>query len=180
MKVPPDAVELTDGRVRLRPLRPDDIPAVVAACQDPETQRWTTIPVPYAESDARWFVEEYASRSTHGTVVVFAITLEDDRFAGAIDLTIDEHDMGTVGFSVAPWARRRGVGTAALRLICRWALEELHLRRVEWWAMVGNWPSRRMAERVGFALEGTCRQRIVARGERYDGWVAGLLPGELT
>ncbi len=178
MRLPEHQVELSDGAVTLRGVRTADVPDIVAACQDAETQRWTTIPVPYGEADARWFVEDY--QASAGPLVVFAITTGDDRFSGAIDLRLDGSGMGSVGYSVAPWARGRGVGTAALRLVCRWGLAELGLGRIEWWAMVGNWASRRTAERVGFTIEGTCRARLVTRGVRHDGWVGGLLPGELT
>ncbi len=183
MEVPsPDQLpRLSDGLVTLRRPVLDDVPAITEACQDPETQRWTTIPVPYGEADARWFVQDYPTRGAphQGRLAVFAITSGDDRFCGAIDLRVGDDGMGTVGYSVAPWARGRGVGRAALRLVCRWGFADLELSRIEWWAMVGNWPSRRMAERVGFTVEGTCRQRLVTRGVRYDGWVGGLLPGEL-
>jgi len=44
---------------------------------------------------------------------------------------------------------------------------------------VGNWASRRVAEKLGFTIEGTLRQRIVHRNQRQDAWTAGLLRGEL-
>ncbi len=173
--------QLTDGRVTLRAVRRDDLPLILEACQDPETQRWTTIPVPYGEPDAISFAEKYAAPGGgDGRSVVFAVTDHDDRYAGAIELRVDETRMGNVGYAIAPWARGRGVGTAALRGLCRWGLYDLELPRIEWWAYVGNWPSRRLAERVGFTIEGTCRQRLVQRGgQRHDAWVGGLLPGEL-
>ena len=42
-----DPVELTDGTVVLRTMSLDDVDDITEACQDPETQRWTTVPVPY-------------------------------------------------------------------------------------------------------------------------------------
>ncbi len=143
-------------------------------------QRWTTIPVPYGEADAVFFVEDYAAAGwADGSMATFAVTTGDDAYAGAIDLRLDGKGMAEVGYAIAPWARGRGVGTAALRLACGYAFDTLAVARVEWWAYVGNWPSRRMAERVGFTVEGTCRSRLAARGQRYDAWVGGLLPGEL-
>jgi RimJ/RimL family protein N-acetyltransferase len=52
---------LSGPRVRLRPWRPDDVDAVTAACQDPEVQRWTRVPVPYARSDAEAFVGDVSA-----------------------------------------------------------------------------------------------------------------------
>jgi RimJ/RimL family protein N-acetyltransferase len=174
-------VTLSDGQVVLRPLREDDLSAIVTACQDPETVRWTTIPDPYGEAHARDFVFRYAGEGwAEDTRAVFAVADPDtDQYLGSIDLRLSPDESAEVGYAVAPWARGRGVGTAALRLICRWGLEVLGLQRIEWQAEVGNDASRRVAERVGFVVEGTCRKRLVHRGRRVDGWIGSLLPGEL-
>lgn len=174
---------LADATVTLRPVRASDLPDVLAACQDPETQRWTTIPVPYGEDDARHFVEEHAPSfwaSQRGAVWAMC-PAGSDRFSGGLDLrrSLEDPDIADVGFSCAPWARERGVTTAALRLACRWGFEQLRLARIEWRAYVGNDASRRVAEKAGFVLEGVQRARLAQRGERRDCWVAGLLPGDL-
>jgi RimJ/RimL family protein N-acetyltransferase len=172
---------LTADGVVLRPLRDDDIPAIVEACQDPDMVRWTTVPQPYGEQHARDFVHLHAGKGwAEDTRAVFAIADPDtDAYLGAIDFTLRPDETAEVGYHVAPWARGRGVGAGALRLACRWALEVLGLARIEWQAEVGNDASRRMAESVGFVVEGTCRRRLVHRGKRVDGWIGSLLPGEL-
>jgi RimJ/RimL family protein N-acetyltransferase len=38
---------LTDGVLTLRPPGPQDVDALVEACQDPEISRWTRAPRPY-------------------------------------------------------------------------------------------------------------------------------------
>ncbi|MGH2801119.1 MAG: GNAT family N-acetyltransferase [Thermoleophilaceae bacterium] len=50
-----EAVTLSDGEIALRPFIEDDVPAITAACQDPEIPRWTLVPSPYTEEDARAF-----------------------------------------------------------------------------------------------------------------------------
>jgi hypothetical protein len=109
---------LTDGTVVLRPLREDDIPAIVEACRDPVTIRWTTIPDPYDEQHARDFLADYSARGwAEDTRAVFAIAdPRTDQYLGTIDLRLSSDESAEVGYNVAPWARGRGVGTAALRL----------------------------------------------------------------
>lgn len=180
-----ESLELSDGRLLLRPPRLADVPSITAACQDPEMQSWTTVPMPYGEQHAVAFVQEYAGTGwASGMLPVFAITdAATGRYLGAIDLTLDGAGMAEVGFGLAPWARGHGVCTDALRLVCRWGLDRtpagLGLGRIEWQAYVGNNASRRVAERAGFRVEGRCRQRLVQRGQRRDAWIGGLLPGEL-
>jgi RimJ/RimL family protein N-acetyltransferase len=107
------------------------------------------------------------------------VTDTEDRLLATVALHPHDETMREIGFWAAPWARRLGVTTAATRLACRWGFEELGLERVEWWAAVGNWGSRRVVERLGFTVEGTCRGRLLHRGVRTDAWVGGMLAGEL-
>jgi len=101
--------------------------------------------------------------------------------AGTVAVRIDADDpgMADVGFLAAPWARGRGWTTAALRLACAWGFDVLGLARIEWYAVVGNHASRRVAEKVGFVMEGTRRSGMVHRGERRDVWSGSLLPSDL-
>ncbi|SOD71843.1 RimJ/RimL family protein N-acetyltransferase [Jatrophihabitans sp. GAS493] len=164
--------------VRLRPLTDADVPAIVVACQDGQTQRFTTIPIPYTEQDGQEFIALAASGYANGRNPIFAISTDEHPYAGSIDLRLDGEGGAEVGFAVAPWARCNGVASSALRTICDWGFDALALQRIEWLAFVGNWGSRRTAERVGFQYEGIARSRCVARGVRHDAWVAALLPGD--
>ena len=171
---------LVSDVVVLRPLRDDDIPAIVESCQDADIVRWTTVPHPYAEQHARDFLRIAENGWANDSQAIFAIAdPTSDAYLGAMDLRLHPDRSGEVGYHVAPWARGRGVGRAGLRLVCRWGFDVLGLQRIEWQAAVGNDASRRMAEAVGFVVEGTCRQRLVHRGGRIDGWIGSLLPGEL-
>ena len=50
---------------------------------------------------------------------------------------------------------------------------------VEWRCEIGNIASRRVAEKAGFLIEATLRQRLVHRGTRVDAWVGSLLGSEV-
>jgi RimJ/RimL family protein N-acetyltransferase len=171
-----------EDAVTLRLFADRDIPDIVATCRDPETVRWTTRGLDYGEADARQFLAHARGSWTAGEEGVWAMCLPgDDRWSGAMSLRIDRSDrrLGDVGFVCAPWARGRGLTTAALHVVCRWAFAELDLARIEWRAHVGNDASLRVAQKVGFRVEGTQRARLAQRGERRDAWVAGLLPADL-
>lgn len=176
VRLPPPA-ELTDGPdLVLRLPLPEDLADIVAQCRDPEFQRWTTIPVPYNEADAHEFLQRVAE-GWQGNVARFAIVYEG-RFAGTVDLRCDGLGGAEVGFGLAPWARGKGVMTRALRLMLAWGFDAAGLHVVHWRAQVGNWPSRRVATRCGFRMEGTVRGLLEQRGERRDGWIGSLRRGE--
>ena len=103
----PAAPELTDGPdLVLRLPLPGDVEDVVAQCRDPEFQRWTTVPVPYHESDAQDFLKRVAE-GWRGNVAGFAIEYEG-RFAGTVDLRFYGIGGAEVGFGLALWARGTG------------------------------------------------------------------------
>jgi RimJ/RimL family protein N-acetyltransferase len=171
-------VELRGERVVIRGWRPSDAPAVYAACQDPEIQRWIPfIPRPYTEAHAREFV---AGRAPGLSPDQYAVTL-DGAVVGAIGIGINERSrVGHIGYWCAREARGRGVTTDALRTLCRHALDELGLERLELVTDPDNLASQRVAEKVGFRREGVLRSHLLhPDGRRRDSVMFSLLPGEL-
>lgn len=160
----------------LRTWLPEDADELLQACQDVDIQRWTTLPSPYLPEHAEQFLEICALRWVQG-LATFAITdLAETELLGSIGFVgIPEEGVVEVGYWIAPQARRRGVATAATRLISDWALDELAFHRVEWQAYVGNDGSRRVADKCGFTFEGTLRSRGFQRGNVLDIWIGGLL-----
>ncbi|WBB64844.1 GNAT family N-acetyltransferase [Micromonospora sp. WMMD812] len=168
--------------LRLRPVEERDLDAIVGACRDPETIRWTTVPDPYERADAEAFLAFVRGTWAAGTSACFVFSGPDDRYAGSIDLRLSPSDplLADVGFMTAPAARGRGFMPAALVALCAWGFTTLGLARIEWKANVGNTASRRAAEKAGFTVEGTARGGLNHRGERTDAWVGALLAGDLA
>lgn len=176
-----EQVELRAGDVLLRPYRPGDADAVFAACQDPEIQRWTTVPSPYPQTSADWFVTSCPEFWAAGTPPFACVDTGTGQLLGSFDLQDCAAEEGPhIGFWVAVEARGRGIATTAVRRLARWAFDDLGLARVRWAAYVGNIPSRRVAERSGFVVEGIARQGLAQRGERHDAWAASMLPADLA
>lgn len=171
-----DGPVLSDGVVTLRRHRPSDVDAVLEQSRDPDTVRWTRIPVPYTRAHAVDFVTRTADWAT-GTTRTLAIETEG-RYAGAVELRLDGHGGAEVGFVLSRWARGRGLMARAVRLALTWGFDTQGLTVVHWHAHVGNWASRRVAWACGFRHEGTVRALLVCRGERRDAWVASLRRGE--
>ena len=150
---------MRDGDLTLRPPLPGDAEAVTAACQDPEIQRWTLVPSPYRREHAEAWLASAPERARAGEAVTLLAVDGDGRLAGSFSLM--ELDLargsGEIGYWVAPWARRRGVATRAVRLLHEWAVGELGLRRLEILPDGENAPSRRVAERCGYRATGEVR-----------------------
>jgi RimJ/RimL family protein N-acetyltransferase len=117
----------------LRIWEPGDAPAVLAACQDPDIQEFTRIPVPYHREHADAFIALSRQEFQDGESAPFAVTdLTGRRVWGACGLHHVDRQTGAaeVGYWVAPASRGRGVARAALALITEWALGPAGLRRL--------------------------------------------------
>jgi RimJ/RimL family protein N-acetyltransferase len=166
----------------LRAAREDDVPDVVAACQDPEIPRWTTVPAPYAESDARAWMAGHEAMRREGRGACFAVAeARDDRLVGAIDLVVTSwpHACGEIGYWLAPEARGRGLAAGAVRLLSAWAFRAMGLLRLEILAEPENEASQAVAERAGFRREGVLRSYRDLKGSRRDYTLFSLLAGEI-
>ncbi|WP_168207625.1 GNAT family N-acetyltransferase [Microlunatus elymi] len=161
---------ISRDQVSLRELLPEDAPTVAAAV-DAEILRWLPLlPNPYRLEDAAFFCTEVAPATLRsGKGIVRAVEV-DGQLAGVIDLKKADWRARTVevGYWTAGWARGRGLTSATVDLLSRWALTEQGFRRVELRAAVGNVGSQRVAERAGFAREGVLRWAGLTADEPTD------------
>ena len=173
---------LTDGEIALRPWREDDLAAMTAALQDPEIPRWTTIPSPYVERDAREYLSRAEPERRAGRELGLAVAdAASDAVVGGCGLSRFEWPelKCEIGYWVAREARGRSVGTRAVRLLSRWALGPLGIERLELLADPRNEPSNRLATSVGFTCEGVLRAYRRRPEGRWDLVMYSLLADDL-
>ncbi|MEU6352043.1 GNAT family N-acetyltransferase [Streptomyces sp. NPDC047072] len=176
-----DPVTLTTDRLLLRAPGPEDADAVLAAAQDPDIQRWTSIPSPYLREHAESFLGRLVPQGwSEGTMLTWGLFLPaGEPLVGMVSLTMRSVGTVEVGYWGVKEHRGNGYIVEAVRTVSRWAFTELSVDRVEWRAEVGNAPSLTVVERVGFVLEGVQRSAIVHQGVRRDCWSGALLPSDL-
>ena len=171
---------LTDGVIGLRALEERDVPAIVAACQDPEIPRWTRVPSPYTQDDAHAYIAIARADAAVGVGLSLAIADGADAFIGTIGLMDVDRALGTaeIGYWTAATARGRGVTVRAIVLLRDWVVRELGLTTLDILPHRDNVPSRIVAERAGFPWTGelaTIRRMPPGRqqGYRVHRWHSG-------
>jgi RimJ/RimL family protein N-acetyltransferase len=156
---------LDPGGLVLRPWRPADAAAVVAAYADPGIQRWHVRSMTVAEAGAwisawphRWNTETGAGWAVAGPAGVLGqISLR------RVDLA---EGLGELSYWVLPAARGQRVATRALGTLTDWAFGPLGLHRLELAHSTLNEASCGVARNAGYLLEGTKRQEVL----HTDGW----------
>ncbi|MGN9842510.1 GNAT family N-acetyltransferase [Nonomuraea sp. H19] len=149
----------------LRPWAAEDLPAVVAAYNDPAIMQWHARSM--TEREAREWIEHWPGRWAEETGAGWAVELHD-RASGQISLRRIVLDEGIVELSywVLPEARGRGVAADAVRAVTRWAFQELGAARAELAHSIRNQASCRVAVKAGYLPEGTARRQAL----HPDGW----------
>ena len=178
MKIPIPDPSLKDDTIALRPWSMEDVPAITAICQDAEIPRWTTVPTPYTEDNAREFVSEMTAPDLEKTLGL-AIISQADEVAGSLSMWIVMRGVVEFGYWVSPEARGRGYAPRALLLLAGWAVNTMEIRRLQLRTIPGNSASERVAEKTGFSRDGILRSYADQRGDARDVTMWSLLPSEL-
>ena len=156
---------LPAGDLVLRPWEPADAPALVAAYADPGVQHWNGQSMTEAEAEgyAQEWAEHWRAERRAGWAVV-----RGDELVGRITVRGIDHEQGCaeVTYWVVAAARGTGVAPAAVDALCTWAFDEAGFHRLELQHSTRNPASCRVAEKSGFALEGTKRSSLL----HDDGW----------
>ena len=133
---------------RLRPLQSSDAEWIYHACQDAEVQRWTQIPRPYTRDHSKSFVADQ-----NGELLANAII--DSRTgepAGVAGIHHIKNGVATVGYWIAPQARRAGAASTALKILPTIARRLGDAQTVRAIIAETNVASRATAERAGFKI----------------------------
>jgi RimJ/RimL family protein N-acetyltransferase len=170
--------ELRGDRIRLRGFSPVDIPAVLDAATDPLIPLITTVPSTRDPAEAAAFIERQHDRARAGSGYSFAIADGADTAVGQIGLWLRDIDRGrvSIGYWIAPAARRNGFAADALRTVSAWGEHLPGVDRLELFVEPGNQGSRRTAERAGYLREGLLRSWMRIGGEPRDMVVYSRIP----
>jgi RimJ/RimL family protein N-acetyltransferase len=176
---------LSDGRVELRPLQTRDLGAPLAAIEESKevVGRWMGWCHPgFSEKDAADWIGSVAEGWAGGTAHEFgAFDASSGELLGCagINQLNRVNNFGNIGYWVRTSRSRRGIATAIVRLLAAHGMRDVGLTRIEIVVRVENLASRRVAEKAGARLEGTCRNRLMYRDRPYDAVMYSLVPQDL-
>jgi [ribosomal protein S5]-alanine N-acetyltransferase len=182
--VPPDdplpypEPPLSDGRIGLRRWREADIECIRLAATDPDIPQGTSVPTSFTPANGLTFIHRQWSRAENGEGVSQAIIEVDiDRAIGLMWVTLrPQRHVGGLGYWIIPPERGQGVATAAVRLVVPWALDALHLNRLEAWVEPENLASQRVLRSAGFQQEGRLRDVLTIKDRPSDALVFSVIP----
>lgn len=167
---------LTTERLRLRPLREADAPALFAILGDAEAMKFWDRPAIARTATAMEIVASQLAAMEDGHFFYWTVWREDDAI-GSVDLSALDfsHLRGEIGFLFRRDQWGHGYGREAMTALIGHAFSRLGLERLEAQVHADNLPAKRLLTLLGFAPEGRLAGHIRRDGVRYDVDVFGLL-----
>ena len=149
------APELETARLRLRQFRESDFETYEAWCANPDLMRYLggrTFSRTEAWRHMAYILGHWQLRG-YGYYAVEE--KESGRLVGRVGYTDSTGWPGfELGWTLAPEVRGRGYATEAARMLLHYAFDQLDRPHVISLIHPDNWPSRRVAERLGERIEG--------------------------
>jgi len=175
----------SQGFIGIRRFTPADSRNLFVAAQESlrELRSWMVwCPEDYSLDDSENFASGCDAHWDRGDSYSFVIyDLRDGTFLGSAGLNqINRiHNCANLGYWVRQSHTSRGIASAAAQLVAFYGLRTLGFRRIEIVVPAGNWPSRRVAEKIGAKFEGLLRHRLMLRGESSDAFLYSLIQDDL-
>ena len=177
--------QLFEGQlIRLAPHDPEKDAEIESKwTHDPEYLRLLSADParPLSPAQIKKKYEEAAKEKKHNEFDLAIRLLADERLIGFARLFSIEWNNGsgwlTLGIGAAE-DRGQGYGAEALRLLLRYAFDELNLHRLSASTFEYNAGALRLLEKAGFSVEVRRRQAANRDGRRWDVLMLGLLREE--
>lgn len=83
-----------------------------------------------------------------------------------------------IGYKFGSQFHHQGYASEAIRCVLDIAFHDLNLHRITALVCKGNDPSVRLLERIGFTMEGICRDYLVLHGVRKDHFLYSMLSSD--
>lgn len=174
--------EIRWASVVLRPWVAEDADGVLAVVSDPDIALWNPSALRSRQDVAEWIGGRADWRDgSHASFAVVDAT--SGQLVGSVSLHQIDRVQGDaeIGYWTTPAARGRGVASAAVTALSRWAFLELPIDRIELCHAVENSGSGRVAEKAGFTLEGRLRQSYrYGDGRKHDELLWSILRRDLA
>jgi RimJ/RimL family protein N-acetyltransferase len=175
-------VQLTDGKILLRPAEMKDAKEMFGAVQESMVEVGAWMPwchANYTPGESKNWIKMCQKGRKDGTIYDFAITdARDGTILGDCGLNdIRKSDKtANLGYWVRTGRTKQGICTAAALLLADYGFKELKLNRIEILVAVDNLASQRVAAKAGAVREGVLRNRLLLHGKIHDAVMFSLIP----
>lgn len=151
---------LITERLVLRPMREDDVPALMAVLSDPV--QMAHYPAPFDRAGVERWVQRTHERYARDGFALWTVELKSGEVIGDCGPTMQTlggAPVVEIGWHIVPAHQRRGYATEAARACLAWAFQHTEADRVVSFMTATNLASRRVAEKIHARFLGPIEDR---------------------
>lgn len=177
--------ELSSGNILIRRARLEDKEQLYQAVKDSLGDLGAWMPwahSKYSRSDAEEFLVTNVLNWEEGLEYNFLVFDKSSyRLLGGCGLNkIDQpNKVANLGYWIRSSEMGKGLATKATLLTALFAFEDLKLNRLEILVSVDNYPSLKVAKKVGAHWEGVLKKRILLKNKTHDAVISCILNSDL-
>lgn len=166
------------GEVGMHAISTSDAQFLMNMRNDPSTWQYLETICPLSiEKQVKW-IQSLESNTT----AQYFILKKNNESIGLIRCTNLDYVHGTacIGVDIDKEHRGKGYSKVAYQLILDFIFNKINFHRVYLYVMSDNEVAKCLYEKLGFILEGACREAIMRNGVRQDYLLMGLLKSEYS
>ena len=171
-------IVLETERLWLDQPRSDDRERIVEYCRDPLFEKFMTLPWPYKQQHADFFVNDLVPRGwANGSELTWGLrAAPDSPLLGSIGWRAER---GDIGYWMGAPHRGTGLMTEAVGAVVDWLFAEHGVKAIAWECVVGNAASVSVARKSGFRFTGERPTELTFRdGSHPASWHGILLASD--
>ncbi|MDP3917169.1 MAG: GNAT family protein [Nanoarchaeota archaeon] len=174
-------MELQTQRLKLREIVPSDLEDLMETYNNLSlTQYLYLSPYPLTQEETRKFISQFDSEAKQQPRTDYNLGIEfNGKVIGLVQLlSVDKfQETAFLGYSLNESYWRRAIITEAVNEVIKFSFQRLNLRRIDCEIAVENIASKKVAEKLGFSLEGTRikYRKMKSTGKIHDVYIYGLL-----
>ena len=175
-------MEITDESIRLVPFDDSYLKVFMEIYTSPQMMKHVYGPFSYDEAKVAFDERSQPWNIRSDKWLSLSITeINSSEKLGNIGLKIINHDakIAEVGFMIKASAQGKGIAGNALRLLMRYAFNDLKLNKLVAYCSVRNTGSYTLLENQGFFREGCLKQNSLINNNYVDDYAYGLCKSAL-
>lgn len=156
--------------IDFRDFSENDVPLLQRYLNDPLVTQYLagSIPQPYTEQDAQWWVSEGSQK---GWVKAVAFNNQFVGTVGATPLSFERARCAEIGYWLGWEFWSKGIATAALTHLTDFIFAQTDIVRLQAGVYSGNNASARVLEKCGYTCEGVMKKQIFKNNQFYDAMI---------
>ena len=163
-------------KIKLTPIFKKDKKQLVERINHPEISNNTlTIPYPYKNKDADWYLDHIAKKKKDGKIFNWAIRHSEDGFIGSVGLlggvALGNPTRDAFGYWLWEKYWGKGIMTNVVESFVEYCLGERGLSRIEATVFEYNKGSKRVLEKAGFEQEGFLKKAYLKNGNFINAYL---------